>query len=79
MTSFTINNSDTTISCLKYLHMVYVYVHVCVHCAEYMQVHVDTRGQCQSVPSCIVFHLMPFNFYFSCVTLNAQHHDGLGR
>lgn len=53
MTSFTINNSDTTISCLKYLYMVYV----CVHCSECMQVHVETRV---NVSQCFLHCFPPY-------------------
>lgn len=51
---------------------------VCTCLSTLCRVHAGSCGdqRSMSVSSYIVFHLMPFTFYFSCVTLNAQHHNG---
>lgn len=45
MTSSLVNSSDTIISCLNYLCMVYICLHVCVYYSGRMHVHVKTRGR----------------------------------
>lgn len=51
-------------------------VYMCVYIVQSACRFMERPASMSVGVSCIAFHPMPFNFYFSCETLNAQHHDG---